>query len=71
FTIERIGFGKVTMRPGERSLMALTQAFAEVDPANAGDEAARRRSLGAAAEVFARLDFERIEMINFRGMAEG
>ncbi|MBN8942538.1 MAG: hypothetical protein J0H01_23755 [Rhizobiales bacterium] len=71
FTIERIAFGKVTMRPGERSLMSLTQAFAEVDPANSGDEAARRRSLGAAAEVFARLDFERIEMINFRGMAEG
>ncbi len=70
FTIERIAFGKITMRPGERSLMALTQAFGEVDPAGGGDEAARRRSLGAAAEVFARLDFERIEMINFRGQAE-
>lgn len=70
FTIERIAFGKITMRPGERSLMALTQAFAEVDPAGGGDEAARRRSLGAAAEVFARLDFERIEMTNFRGQAE-
>ncbi|QCI66679.1 hypothetical protein [Phreatobacter stygius] len=71
FSIERIAIGRVTMRAGERSLVALSQAFTEVDPTGSGDDAASRRSLGAMAEVFARLDFERIEITNFRGQGEG
>lgn len=65
FTIERITFGKVSMRPGERSLVALTQAMQEIDPA-ANDEASRRRGMGVAAEIFARLDIDRVEVSNVR-----
>lgn len=65
FSIERITFGKVSMRPGERSLVALTQTMQEIDPA-ANDEASRRRSIGVAAELFARLDLDRVEVSNVR-----
>jgi hypothetical protein len=66
FRIERITFGKVSMRPGERSLVALTQTMQEIDPAGASEES-RRRTMGVVAELFSRLDIERVEMANFSG----
>mgnify|MGYP001293380706 CR=1 FL=1 len=65
FTIEAITFGKVSMRPGERSLVALTQTMQDIDPAGASEES-RRRSMGVVAELFSRLDIERVEMTGFR-----
>ncbi len=66
FTIDRISFGKVSMRPGERSLVALTQTLQDIDPAGASEES-RRRSMGVVAELFSRLDIERVELAGFRG----
>jgi hypothetical protein len=68
FTIERLIIGKITMRPGERSLLAITETMRDIDP-SATDDAGRRRSIGAAAEIFSRLDIERIEMVNFKGQS--
>jgi hypothetical protein len=66
FVIERVTFGKVSMRPGERSLVALTQTMQEIDPAGASEES-RRRTMGVVAELFSRLDIENVEMLGFRG----
>lgn len=68
FTIQAITFGKVSMRPGERSLVALTQTLQDIDPAGASEES-RRRSMGVVAELFSRLDIERVEMTGFRGQS--
>ncbi|QCK86751.1 hypothetical protein E8L99_13790 [Phreatobacter aquaticus] len=68
FSIERLIIGKITMRPGERSLLAITESIRDIDP-SATDDAGRRRSIGAAAEIFSRLDIERIEMVNFKGQS--
>lgn len=68
FTIEAITFGKVSMRPGERSLVALTQTLQDIDPAGASEES-RRRSMGVVAELFSRLDIERVEMTGFKGQS--
>lgn len=65
FSIDRLSIGKVAMRPGERSLLAITESLRDLNPT--GDEGARRQSIGAAAEIFARLDIDRIELANFRG----
>jgi hypothetical protein len=66
FAIDRINFGKVSMRPGERSLVALTQTMQEIDPAGASEES-RRRTMGVVAELFSRLDIENVEMLGFKG----
>lgn len=66
FTVERVSFGKISMRPGERSLVALTQIMQEIDPAASTDES-RRRSMGVVAELFSRLDIENVEMVGFKG----
>lgn len=69
FTIDSITFGKVSTRPGERSLVALSQAMQEIDPASTNEDS-RRRSMGLLAEILARLDIERVEMAGFRGQTE-
>jgi hypothetical protein len=66
FSIDRVSFGRVSMRPGERSLVALTQTMQEIDPAAATDES-RRRSMGVVAELFSRLDIDNVEMTGFKG----
>ena len=72
FTIERIAIGKVAMRPGERSLVALSQDLAGLEAATSGnDEPGRRRAIGALVEIFSRLDFSLVEMTNFRGADAG
>jgi len=69
FSIESITFGKISTRPGERSLVALSQAMQEIDPSSTNEET-RRRSMGLLAELLARLDIERVEMAGFRGQTE-
>ena len=72
FTIERIAIGKVAMRPGERSLVALSQDLTGFEAATSGtDEPARRRAFGALVEVLSRLDFNLVEMTNLRGTDDG
>lgn len=68
FSIDRVSFGKVSMRPGERSLVALTQTMQEIDPAGATEES-RRRSMGVVAELFSRLDIDNVEMTGFKGQS--
>lgn len=65
FTIERITFGKVSMRPGEQSLVELSQAMQDIDPTTNSQEAGER-SAKVATELFSRLDLERVEVSNVR-----
>ncbi|WP_296571249.1 hypothetical protein [Phreatobacter sp.] len=65
FTITGISMGKVSIRPGDQSIAALTQSMQALGPAQ--DEASRRRQAGLLVEFMERFDMERFEVAGMAG----
>ncbi|KAF0133180.1 MAG: hypothetical protein FD152_1696 [Xanthobacteraceae bacterium] len=67
FTIAGIILGKVSIRPGDQSITALTQSMQALGPAQ--DEASRRRQAGLMAEFMERFDMDRLEVAGISGQS--
>lgn len=69
-TIGRITAGRMSVRPGQQSIMELTRAMQALAP-NRRDEASQRQQIGLLVELFDRIDMERIEIASITGTNPG